>query len=138
MENKFLEHTEPVDFPFVPFLNLRRPTALYWMDRDRYGKYFQPTLDRGGKPLHERWFKVKVELQKMYQHELEDQGAVLKEIFLQREAREDTKAVDYLLWIGYQWDLYQIYLNDGGEDEGFLRFVQSDLSRNEELFNDRT
>jgi len=134
MKKRYLEHTEPVDFPFVPFLNLRRPTPLFWLDRDRYSKYFKPTLDRGGKPLHERWFKVKTELQKMYQRECEAQGAILRDIFLEREATEDTKVIDYLLWVNYQWELYQRFLGDGGEDEGFVRFVQSDLSRNEELF----
>lgn len=112
----------------IPFYHPMRPTALYYLDRLRYGKYFKQDIDRGGKVVDEDWHKVKWSLQQMHQRELEEQGAILKAIFLQREANESTKAIDYLLWISYQWDLYQSYLADSGEDEGFIRFVQSELS----------
>lgn len=115
----------------VPFYNPMRPTALYYLDRLRYGKYFQPSLEQRGNLLDESWHKVKWNLQMMYQREMERQGAILRAIFMEREANEDTLVVDYLLWISYQWDLYESYLKDGGEDEGFIRFVQSELSYKE-------
>lgn len=119
---------------FVPFLHWRRPTALYHLSKERYGKYFEPSLETGGALIEESWFKTKWNLQMMYQHEMEEQGAILRAIFLHREATEDTKVVDYLLWVSFVWELYQRALKDEEfEDEGFIRFVQSDLSLQEEF-----
>ena len=126
----YLKHKDRV-MTLIPFYNPMKPTALYYLDKLRYGKYFAKSEEKRGKPIYEEWHKVKWNLQQMHQRELEEQGAILKDIFLQREANESTKAIDYLLWISYQWDIYQAYLADGGEDEGFIRFVQSELSYRE-------
>ena len=104
------------------------------MDKLRYGKYFDNLRPTSTKKVHVNWHRVKQSVQEMYQREMEEQGAILKELFIAREATEDSKAVDYLLWINYQWDLYVKNLQRGEfKFDNFIDFVQSDLSKDEEL-----
>lgn len=131
--DRFLKHTERTSH-WVPFVYYDRPTAMYFLDKIRYGKYFHRRLDLGGIMLHENDHKVKRNIQMLYQSEMEQQGTILRSIFVKREAAEDSKVVNYLMWLDWQWTIYQRALSDEEyQDEGFVRFVQSDLTHATEL-----
>lgn len=107
---------------------------MYFLDKTRYGKYFGPKMDMGGSQIYESDFKTKWYLQQMNQAEMIAQGITLNAIFQKKEASADSNAVTYLLWLDWQWSLYQKTLKDNTfMDEGFVRFVQSDLSNDVEL-----
>jgi hypothetical protein len=73
-------------------------------------------------------------MQLQYICDLEKQGKILAEIYRKRVATETSRAVDYLLWLDFQWSLYQYALKDADyTDTGFVAFVQSDLSNKTEL-----
>jgi hypothetical protein len=129
-----LLHTERELYLLIPFFSKVKPTALYYMDKLRYGKYFEEKRPQSRSTVYTNWHKVKWELQNEYQRELEAQGKVLRDIFLKREATENSTAVDYLLWINFQWDLYVKNLYRGEfKFDNFIDFVHSELSRVEEL-----
>ena len=133
MSSRWLRHTERI-YSWIPFVFYNKPTAMYRLDRIRYAKYFSPTMDLGGRPVEETAFKTKWSLQQTYQAEMEAQGKILKAIFIEKEAGISSTACDYLLWLDWQWTLYQNALNDKEySDEGFVRFVQSDLTDATEL-----
>lgn len=130
----YLKHTRKVPV-WWSLWRVPRPTVFYYMDKLRYGKYFD-TKDDGmqGYPLPQSDFTRKNFIQASYQREMEEQGAILREIFLEREATEDSKVVDYLNWLGWQWAIFEAYLKKpDSEAMEFLAFVQSDLSFAEEL-----
>ena len=131
----YLKHIRRTYTPWSPIFKVNIPTVFYYMDRFRYGKYFEKGDDMPGEPMLAEDFRCKNAIQGLYQQEMEKQGAILRAIYLAREATEDSKVVDYLGWIGWQWSLYQSYLKkvDAESSMEFLPFVQSSLSYCEEL-----
>jgi len=130
-----LLHTTREVHPFIPFAKITRPTALYFLDRFRYGKYFSDRNPQDTSRVRTNWHKVKWEIQQEYQREMEQQGAILKDIFINRVAVEsDSNAVAYLQWLDWTWQLYCKNLQRPDfEDEGFVSFCQTDLIWSEEL-----
>jgi hypothetical protein len=105
---------------------------MYFMSRERYGRWFESEDRPVGNPI--RWesnFERKRTIQKLYQAEMEEQGQILREIFCKRVAQEESRAVDYLVWVA---TMYSTYLSQPKEArvEPFLKFVQSDLAVKEE------
>lgn len=128
----YLQHVERELHPFIPFLKVTKPTALFFLDKLRYGKSFDSPVYTGKYSVN--WHKVKQMLQLEYQAKLEAEGEILKDIWMEREATDESKAVDYLMWLDWMYSLYDKNLKHGEfEDEGFLRFVQSGLVFDEEL-----
>lgn len=130
-----LRHTERYPSIMIPFYSYSRITALYYLDRIRYAAYFDDIKNPHDRSkLRTNWHQAKWDIQTDYMRKLEDQGKVLKDIFMAREAHEETRAVDYLLWINYQWELYVKNVQRGEfKFDNFIDFVQSDLSKNIEL-----
>lgn len=127
-------HTAKDLHPVIPFYWRNHPTALYYMSRERYSKYFTETSPKSVTKTYTNWHQVKQGIQQMHQHELEEQGRILKAIFIDREATEDSRAVDYLLWLDFQWSLYQKNLKRAEfKFDNFVDFVQSDLVHDTEL-----
>jgi hypothetical protein len=131
----YLKHTQKEHTWWSPIFRVARPTVFYYMDRLRYGKYFETKGSNvEGYPLPQADFTRKHFIQLEYQRTMEEQGAILRELFIAREATEDSKVVDYLIWIAWQWDLYEATMRKADvEHMEFLQFVQSDLSYAEEL-----
>jgi hypothetical protein len=127
-------HTERTSHSFIPFWRTNRPTALFTMDYDRYKKYFSKQDISCTSREYINWHQVKQNIQTFYQDECTEQGRVLKDIWIQRQAHAKSNAKDYLLWLDYQYTMYQKVLEeDIIKFDNFAQFVQSELSYNENL-----
>lgn len=108
------------------------PTALYYLDKVRYAKYI--STDREKTTSYINWHHRKWNIQREYIKELEHNGPILRSIYVSRVAEDGSRAVDYLNWLSWVWELYCKNLKrDEFQDEGFIRFCQSDLIWDTEL-----
>lgn len=127
----YYKHTQRAWSILLPWF-YREPTALYYLDRLRYAAYLENDYERNTGYIN--WHRRKQTIQQEYQRKCEREGAILRDIFVNRFADETSRAVDYLNWLGWTWLLYEKNLKRSDfQDEGFVRFCQSDLILDEEL-----
>lgn len=131
--SNFVEHTVKIPHPVLPFVKKTVRSSMFYLDQERYGRWFGNTVEVQGHELDESDFKRKEHLQALYRRELEHNGMIFREIFLQTEADERSKARDYLVWLSVAWQIYTEYSSDPySEKMTFVQFVQSDLHRDAE------
>ena len=118
--------------PFVPFLKRRRKTAFYYLNKERYGQFFQDDIDDTGRYIEESEFDQKTSLQRLYQKQCEENGAVLRAIWLATYADDNSSARDYLAWLSASWSAYlEDQLKPDSGTLTFIEFMQSNIGRSE-------
>ena len=110
----------------------RVPTALYYLDKERYAKYI--TKDYETDTSYINWHHRKWNIQRAYAQELERNGPILRGIFVSRVAEDGDRAIDFLNWLGWTWQLYLKNLKrDDFQDEGFISFC--DRQKNKSMLS---
>lgn len=113
---------------WIPFLKVSVPSAFYWMDSKRYGRYFDQTpLKQEGVVLEESDMKRKTFLQNLYQEEIVENGKIYAAIFMATVADERTKARDYLVWLSCKWQEFHEEV-DRDSWTTFLQYLQTNRS----------
>lgn len=95
------------------------PTAFYFFERKRYGRWFDDTPE--GVVLWEPEAKRKADMQALYQRECEQNGTVYRAIYLQNVADDKSTMLDYLIWLNAAYNSWQ----QSGDFDTFMEYMQA-------------
>lgn len=127
LNDRYLKHTVRVNSPWLPFIKRNKPTAFYYIDKFRYGKWFGSNTMPETEFLYEDDWKRRDDLQALYQRQCEENGQILTAIWSQTADPAKWSPREYLSWLAAQWNNYLVFCEEN-EDEPleFMDFVRSD------------